>query len=103
MADPKKLMFNRDITTKLPKFTTTPRGRHHEKARTKDRDAKQQMKTRYDAKHRTRLVEIRPGDWAYIRKTATSSIKGPWDPHPSKSYMCTKIRSPGEDGGEEKT
>ena len=70
---PSKLMFNRDIATKLPRFTAIAKGRHHERARAKDKDAKQQMKERYDAKHRTRQVDIRPGDWAYIRRTKTST------------------------------
>ena len=73
---PSMLMFNRDITTKLPRLPTTSRGRHHQRARNKDRTAKEQMKSRYDAKHRTQKVEIKPGDWAYIRRTATSTIKG---------------------------
>merc|ERR1712030_188654 len=46
---PSKLMFNRDIHTKLPRFTEAPRGKHHKEARENDRAAKEMMKERYDA------------------------------------------------------
>merc|ERR1712030_226932 len=85
---PYKLMHNRDIRTKLPSFRSVSRGKHHREAREKDREAKLQMKERYDAKNRTKQVEINLGDWAYIKRTATSSTKGTWDPIP---YQITHI------------
>ena len=84
---PSKLMFNRDVSTKLPRFPTTSRGKHHQEARERDKAAKELMKERYDAKHRTKLVNINLGDWAYIRRSATSSTKGTWDPIP---YQITR-------------
>ena len=41
---PSLLMFNRDISTKLPRFTKTPRGRHHTEAKKNNREAKKEMK-----------------------------------------------------------
>ena len=98
-----KLMFNREVNTKLPRFTTTSRGRHHEKARRNDKMAKLETKRRYDAKHRTRLVEIKPGDWAYIRRTSTSSTKGTWDPIPYQITEVVHNQITGTRQGEEKT
>ena len=100
---PSMLMFNRDIATKLPRFPTTTRGRHHRQARSKDKAAKEEMKRRYDAKHRIRLVEIKPGDWAYIRRTATSTIKGTWDPTPYQITHVYENQITGERHGETKT
>ena len=100
---PSMLMFNRDISTKLPRFTATPKGRHHRKARQKDSRAKTQMKQDYDRKHRTRTVEIKPGDWAYIRRKATSSTKGPWDPIPYQITHGPQNQITGTRQGEEKT
>ena len=57
----------------------------------------------YDKKHRMRRVEIKPGDWAYIRRVATSSTKGPWDPIPYQITHVFKNQITGERQGEEKT
>ena len=100
---PSLLMFNRDITTKLPRFTTAPRGKHHQQARSNDKRAKEEMKRSYDKKHRTRTVKIKEGDWAYIRNTATSSTKGQWDPCPFKITHIFKNRITGRRQEEEKT
>ena len=96
-------MFNRDITTKLPRMPTTSRGRHHREARQNDEFAKKQMKERYDAKHHTRRVEIKPGDWAYVRRTATSTTKGTWDPIPYQITHVFKNQITGRRQGDEKT
>ena len=96
-------MFNRDIQTKLPRFTAASRGRHHREARKNDKAAKQMMKARYDTKHRTRLVEIKEGDWAYIRRPATTSTKGTWDPTPYQIVLIEENRITGRQHGDEKT
>ena len=62
---PSKLLFNRDIADKLPRLPTTSKGRHHQKARKRDQEAKQEMKIQYDSKYKTKLVEMKIGDWAY--------------------------------------
>ena len=74
---PSKLMFNRDIETKLLRIPTTSRGRHHERARKKDREAKEKAKGYYDAKHRTRQEEIKEGDRVYRRNRKPTTTKGP--------------------------
>ena len=83
-ATPNKLMFNREVTTKLPQITRTPQGQHHQEARRRDREAKQAAKTRYDKKHRARQQDIKEGDLAYRRRTQQTSTKGPWEPTPFK-------------------
>ena len=96
-------MFNREVKTKLPRFTTASRGQHHKEARQQNWEAKQLMKKQYDKKHRTRLVEIKPGDWAYTRRTATSSTKGPWDPIPYQITFVYENQVTGKRQIEEKT
>ena len=98
---PSLLMFNRDITTKLPRFTTASRGRHHREARSNDKRAKIKMKRNYDKKHRTKTVTIKVGDKAYIRNTATSSTKGQWDPNPYKNQNYRRETRRREDEGQE--
>ena len=75
------------VTTKLPRFTPASQGRHHEEARRKDREAKLEMKRWYDIKHRTRLVEINPGDWAYVRRNFSTTTRGTWDPTPYHNHQ----------------
>ena len=41
---PNKLMFNREITTKLPSIPVTPQGAHHKEARRRDQESKQLAK-----------------------------------------------------------
>ena len=100
---PSKLMFNRDIATKLPRFTSSPRGRHHTEARANDKEAKELMKDRYDTKHRTRLVEIKVGDFAYIRRNQTSTTKATWDPIPYQITEVVHNKITGMRHGDEKT
>ena len=80
--NPTKLAFNREVKTKLPRFTKASRGQHHKQAREKNWEAKIEMKRRYDTKHQTREVPLKLGDWAYVRRNATTTSKGTWDPKP---------------------
>ena len=100
---PSKLMFNREVTTKLPRFTTASRGQHHREARQSNWEAKLEMKKQYDKKHRTKLVEVNIGDWAYIRRMTTNSTKGPWEPIPFQIVKVHYNQITGTRHGEEKT
>ena len=77
-----KLMFNREISTKLPSLPVTPQGAHHREARKRDRAAKQQAKSRYDKKHRARQQELQEGDLVYRRRERPTTTKGPWETEP---------------------
>ena len=59
---PSKLMFNHVIDTKLPRFPSVSRRRHHQEARKRDEIAKTLITERCDVKHRTILVEMKPED-----------------------------------------
>ena len=82
---------------------TSPKRKHHKEARQKDQNAKQEMKRRYDLKHRTKEVKICPGDWAYVKNIKPSTTKSPWEPTP---FLITKVvfnRITGKRRGEERT
>ena len=64
---PSKLLYGRDIETKLPRISKTIKGRHHENARRNERAAKTERKETFDKRKRVKLVNIRVGDQAYIR------------------------------------
>ena len=66
-----KLLFGRDLQTKLPSYPTQPKGKHHNKARKKDKEAKEKQKVAYNNKKRT---------------------KPPWQPKPFIIYIVQKIR-----------
>ena len=91
---PSKLMFNREVDTKLPRIPSKSKGKHHEEARSKDRKAKEEMKQRYDKKHRTRFVEINPGDWAYTKNMSQSSTRGHGNQYRSRSQKWSTTGSP---------
>ena len=76
-----KLLYGRDIETKLPRIPTTLKGRQHENAQRNERRAKRDRKKRYDTK-KVRLVQIKVGGQAYIRELHPSTIKGPWEAEP---------------------
>ena len=77
---PSKLLFNRDVSTKLPRFTKNSKAAHHKEAQKREKEKKTEMKRRYDAKHRVKLVDIKVGDWAYRWNNAVTTTKGPWEP-----------------------
>lgn len=86
--NPTKLAFNREVKTKLPRFTKASRGQHHKQVREKNWEAKIEMQRRYDMIHQTREVPLKLGDWTYVRQNATTTTKGTWDPKP---YQVTNI------------
>ena len=85
---PSKLMFGRDVQTKLPRDKSPLKGKHHEEARKKEEEAKMIMKTKYDKKKRVRQTQIHIGDWAYIQETAPSTMRGPWERY---SFRITQV------------
>ena len=85
---PSKLMFGRDIQTKLPQVTTPSTGDHHDRARSKNEEYKKKTKERYDKKHRTTKTDINEGDKTYLRRKTTTK-KGPWDPNP---FTVTQVK-----------
>ena len=76
---PSKLMFGRDIQTKLPQVTTPSTGDHHDRARTKNEEYKKKTKERYDKKRRVKEVRMVPGDRVLIKQSKTT-VKPPYDP-----------------------
>ena len=100
---PSKLMFNRDVETKLPRFTKPGKGKHHQDARENDRQKKQEMKKRFDTKKRTKQVDIKPGDWAYRKNMTPTTIKGPWEPIPFQIIKVEYDRITGIRDGETST
>ena len=79
---PSKLLFGREVATKLPRMQKTPRGSYHREARKRDEKAKKGMKEIYDKKKRVKRVELKVGDLAYRRNRAVTTTRGPWDPEP---------------------
>ena len=62
---PNKLMFNREINTKLPRVPTKPQAKHHKDARKRDKEAKDKTKRYFYKKHRARQEDIQLGDKVY--------------------------------------
>ena len=60
-VSPNKLMFNREISNKLPSTPTISQAKHHREARNRDRETKEQTKKTHYKKHRTRMVDIKEG------------------------------------------
>ena len=87
-VSPNKLMFNREISTKLPRLPTKSQAKHHRDARRRDQEVKLKTKTYYDKKHRTRHEDIQVGDKAYRRNRQPSTTRGPWEPEP---HQVTKV------------
>ena len=85
---PSKLMFNMEVDTKLSRIPSKSRGNYHKEARINDKKAIEEIKRRYDKKHRTRFVEINPGDWVYTKNMTKGSTRGPWEPIP---FQITKV------------
>ena len=81
-VSPNKLMFNREISSKLPSTPTISQAMHHREARKRDKETKEQTKKTHDKKHRTRLVDIKEGDKVYRRNEKPTTTKGPWEPTP---------------------
>ena len=81
---PNKLMFNREISTKLPSIPTKSLAKHHKIARERDQAAKTKAKEAFDKKHRARQEDIQVGDKAYRRNRQPTTTKGPWEPEPHK-------------------
>ena len=54
---PSKLMWNKDIKTKLPSLPTKSTGKHHKEARKRDQKKKDKMVERYNTKHRTWVAQ----------------------------------------------
>ena len=61
------------------------------------------MKTQYDKKKRTRLVEISLGDWVYRRNTTPTTTRGPWEPIPFLVVHIQHNQITGRRQGEEST
>ena len=85
---PSKLLFGRDVATKLPRFQKTPAGKHHQSARKMEKEKKDEMKRQYDRKHRVRLTDIKVGDWAYRRNRNVTTTRGPWEAIP---FQITEV------------
>ena len=85
---PSKLLFNREVKTKLPRFPKASRAGHHKQAQRREKDAKNKMKKYHDRRHKTRLVEIKPGDWVYRRNATPTTTRGPWESEP---FKVTKV------------
>ena len=85
---PLKLMYGRDIQTKLPGITKTTDGEHHQNAREKNRQSKAATKASYEKKYRVKWADIKQGDKAYIKQKTTTK-KGPWDPNP---FTITNVK-----------
>ena len=81
---PNKHMFNREINDKLPRRQSKPQEKHHKEARKRDRETKEEAKTYYDKKHRTRQEDIQIGDEVYRCNLEPSTTSGPWEPKPHK-------------------
>ena len=58
------LMLNRDVEMKLPRVPKKSKGKHHNNARKRDKEARKERKKRYNKNNRTRNVEFKVGDWA---------------------------------------
>ena len=86
---PSKLLFNRDISTKLPNYTTRPRHKHNKEAERNDKIAKERQKEYYDKRKRVTNVKINVGDKVYRRELAPTGLRPPWEPRP---YTVVKIR-----------
>ena len=74
---PNKLMFNREVSMKLPRIPTTPQAKNHRVARQNDAEAKRIQKQRYDKKHRAQLLHFKIGDLAYRKNRTPSTTRGP--------------------------
>ena len=77
-----KLLYGRDIKTKLPRITKTVKGKHHKNAKRNERRAKRQRKKTFDTRKKAKLVPIKVGDQAYIRELRPITVKGPWEADP---------------------
>ena len=100
---PSKLMWNRDIATKLPSFTKDAKGRHHSQARKRDQEETKKMAQRYDQKHQARQVNFKVGDYAYKKELAPTTKKGPFEAKPYKITEIYKNQITGERDGQTAT
>ena len=71
---PSRLMFSRDVRTKLLQHVKVPEDQHHKDARKCETVAKVKMKRCFDKKKKTKLVEFRMGDKAYVRQLKLNMI-----------------------------
>ena len=63
---PSKLFYNRDLNDKIPTPTKKPRGKHHDNARRRAKEAKKKAKDYTDAKKHAKEVKIEVGDTVLI-------------------------------------
>ena len=84
---PSLLFFNRDLKGKLPSIPKTTKGRHHEQAREKIKEAKEKSREYTDRKRRAKDTALKEGDKVMIRQKSTTT-KPPWNPSP---YTITKV------------
>ena len=94
---PSKLLFNRDVQTRLPGYPDKPTGKHHQDACRLDKAPKEKQKAYYDKKKQPRLVNIQVGDLAYRREVRRSATRLPWEATPFRIvkvhfYRITGVR-----------
>ena len=80
---PSKLFFNRDIKEKIPTPTKTSKGKHHDNAKRKIKEAKEKAKAYTDKRRHARDETLEKDDLVMIRQKA-STTKMPWDQNPTK-------------------
>ena len=97
---PSKLMWNKDIKTKLPSLPTKSTGKHHKEARKRDQKEKDKMVERYNTKHRTRQVKFKVGDYAYWKNLTPTTKKGPYKAEPFKIVEIFENQITGEREGQ---
>ena len=96
---PSRLMFSRDIRTKLLQHVKVPEDQHHKDARKCETVAKVKMKRYFDKKKKTKLVEFRMGDKSYVRHLKPNTIRGPWESTPHRIIKITGNRLTGRRNG----
>ena len=84
---PNKLMFNREIDSKLPGIPTKPQGTTAKRPDRKTRPPKT-SKVRYDQKLRAHQQDLQVGDLVNRSYKKPSMRRGPWEPEP---HRITKV------------
>jgi transposase InsO family protein len=86
---PAKLLFNRNITTKLPELVQPENTKLDTTVRARDAKAKQKMKDNADSKVREKENVVKIGDMVLVRQKKQNKFSTKFDPSP---YRVTEVK-----------
>ncbi len=81
-ASPAKIMFGRDIRTKLPQLHTSEQSPVLDSAIARDQRNKQKMQQYSDKKNRAQPSAVKEGDMVLLKQPKTNKLSTSFDPNP---------------------